>query len=457
MNKKHSVSRLGLQLIAAVVLSLTAGAVLFFLLTMASYRGISSVTMNPEHIARQEAASAERLQRYVTTHDIGLSQIKRLDEWSEEEKNVLITVYQGQEILYYNTDVVIGLPDSDTIVYDEAAVLQESSYDIVFRDGIAEVVLISFFDSRYYLWADFLNGMISIAVSLAILYACIRRKVRYIALLASELQILKGGDLNYPITVKGKDELSALAEEMDAMRRAIRERQQEKERAIQANQELVTAMSHDLRTPLTSLLGYVDILNLHKYQEGQQEKYLHAIGEKAWQIKQISDKLFEYFLVFRREREEIQLQTVNGIEFLGQVVEESLFDMESEGFQIERRTDEITCVLQIDVEAIRRVFGNIFSNLIKYADRSQPIQVSYGQQPDSLKVSFRNAVAGKEGKESSQIGLRTCEKIMEDHGGRFRYKQENGQFEVYVEFPVKIPKNYFENPSKYSPTERDIS
>lgn len=448
MNKKHSVSRLGLQLTAAVVLSLATGAALFFLLTMASYRGIGSVTMNPGHIARQEAASAERLQHYVTAHDIGLSQIRRLDEWSEEEKNVLITVYQGQDILYYNTDVVIGLPGSDgadrcsdktaddNIVYDEAAVPRESSYDIVFRDGTAEVVLVSFFDSRYYLWADFINGMISIAVSLAILYACIRRKVQYIALLASELQILKGGDLNYPITVKGRDELSALADEMDAMRRAIRERQQEKERAIRANQELVTAMSHDLRTPLTSLLGYVDILNLHKYQEGQQEKYLHAIGEKAWQIKQMSDKLFEYFLVFRREREEMQLQTVNGIEFLGQVVEESLFDMESEGFQIERETDEIDCVLQVDVEAVRRVFGNIFSNLIKYAERTQPIQVCYRQRADRLTVCFRNAVAEAERKESSQIGLHICEKIMEDHGGSFRCRQADGWFEVSVEFPV---------------------
>lgn len=425
LNKKHSVSRLGLQLIAAVVFSLAAGVALFFLLTMASYNVIGSFTMNPGHIARQEAASAERLQRYVTAYDIGLAQIKRLDEWAREETNVLMTVYQGKEILYYNTDVVIGLPD-----------YEESSYDIVFRDGIAEAVLICFFDSRYYLWADFVNGMLSIVTSLAILYTCIRQKVRYITLLASELQILKGGDLNYPVTVKGRDELTALAEEMDAMRRAIRERQQEKERAIQANQELVTAMSHDLRTPLTSLLGYVDILNLHKYQEGQQKKYLQAIGEKAWQIKQMSDKLFEYFLVFRKEREELNFQTVNGIEFLGQVVEESLFDMESEGFQIERKSDEVDCVLQVDVEAIRRVFGNIFSNLVKYADRSQPVWVCYEQQADRLAVSFRNAVAEADGKESSRIGLCTCEKIMEDHGGSFRCKQEEGRFEVQVEFPV---------------------
>lgn len=432
LNKKHLVSRLGLQLVAAVAGSLAAGVALFFLLTMAAYRGIGSIVMRPEHIAKQEADCAKRLQQYVTTHDISIGQIAQLDDWVTEEQNVLVTVYQGQDVLYYNSDVVIGQPGSDS-----ETDFREVSYDVRFRDGTAEVVLISFFDNRYYLWADIVNGTIAMIAALAVLYGFIRRKVRYITLLESELQILKGGDLNYPITVKGKDELSALAEEMDAMRLAILERQQEEEAAVRANQELVTAMSHDLRTPLTSLLGYVDILSLHKAPEGQQDQYLRAIGEKAWQIRQLSDKLFEYFLVFRKGREEMQFQTVNGMEFLGQIVEESLFDMESEGFQIVRRSDEIDCVLQTDIEEIRRVFGNIFSNLLKYADRSQPVQVCYEQQTDRLTVSFRNAVApGTDGRESNRIGLRTCEKIMEAHGGRFHCLQEDGCFEVRVEFPV---------------------
>lgn len=432
MNKKHSISRLGLQLVAAAVFSLAAGVALFFLLTMAAYRLIGSVVMRPEHIAKQEAGCAERLQQYVTTHDISIEQIAQLDGWVTEEQNVLVTVYQGQDVLYYNSDVVIGQPGSDSEVDS-----REVSYDIRFRNGTAEAVLISFFDNRYYLWTDLAGGMIAMIAALAVLYGFIRKKVWYITLLESELQILKGGDLSYPITVKGKDELSALAEEMDAMRLAILERQQEEEQAVRANQELVTAMSHDLRTPLTALLGYVDILSLHKEPEGQQDQYIRAIGEKAWQMKQLSDKLFEYFLVFRKGREEMQLQTVNGIEFLGQIVEESLFDMESEGFQIVRSSDEIDCVLQADVEEIRRVFGNIFSNLLKYADRSQPVQVCYEQETDRLTVSFRNAVApGTDGMESSRIGLRTCAKIMEAHGGRFRCIRDGGSFEVRVEFPV---------------------
>ena len=106
-----------------------------------------------------------------------------------------------------------------------------------------------------------------------ILYLLIRKKVKYIELLGKELEILKGGDLNYQITIRGNDELAALAGEMDSMRRAIRSRQEEEELAHLANRGIVTAMSHDLRTPLTALMGYLDILSIEE-APGKKQKYL---------------------------------------------------------------------------------------------------------------------------------------------------------------------------------------
>ena len=119
------------------------------------------------------------------------------------------------------------------------------------------------------------------------------------------------------------------------------------------------------------------------------------------------------------------------------MVEESLFDMESEGFFIERSSDEISCSLLVDIPSVRRVFGNIFSNLSKYADRSSPVQVSYRQTENCLTISFRNRAVGSAMKtESSGIGLKTCKRIMEAHGGEFRCVEENGMFETELTFPV---------------------
>ena len=75
------------------------------------------------------------------------------------------------------------------------------------------------------------------------------------------------------------------------------------ERAAQeANNQLITSMSHDIRTPLTSLIGYLDIISGHKYKNEQElQKYIGSCSDKAVQLKDLSDKLFQYFLVYNNE------------------------------------------------------------------------------------------------------------------------------------------------------------
>ena len=96
------------------------------------------------------------------------------------------------------------------------------AYRLQFADGTVEAVISYFFEAGYYTAVSAVNGIISVSAFMILLFLLIRRKVRYIALLEREIHILKGGDLDYSITVKGKDELASLAAEMDAMRLAVR-------------------------------------------------------------------------------------------------------------------------------------------------------------------------------------------------------------------------------------------
>lgn len=109
----------------------------------------------------------------------------------------------------------------------------------------------------------------------------INKKTSYIGVLEKEIKILEGGNLDYPITLKGKDELSSLAQSINEMRKSFIERLESEERARVANSELVTAMSHDLRTPLTALVGYLDIIEYKKYQDQEAlAKYIHNSRKK---------------------------------------------------------------------------------------------------------------------------------------------------------------------------------
>lgn len=458
LNRRFRVSKLGIELGLASLVAAVIGLVVYIGLNAVGYGILDRRLMREDILLAREEKCIESLQEYVSLNGLSSEDRDMLDEWAAERKNMIITLYKNKNMLYSNDKrvaVTIAYPEDGTTFHGENITegMEDEEdgrggeteipwvYRIRFSDGYVDAV-VSFYYEVYYYMVNALNSIIAVLAFMVLLLLFIHKKVKYIALLEQEIHILEGGDLNYNITVKGRDELTSLAAEIDAMRQAIRERQMQEEMARNANRDLVTAMSHDLRTPLTSLLGYVDILQMGRCEK--EEEYRHclaAVKNKAYQIKELSDKIFEYFIVYGKDEEELELSEVNGTEFLGQIVEESLFDMENEGFSVERICDEINCRLMTDIRLIRRVFDNIFSNLLKYADISRPVRVEYRQTKTRLLIRFTNYVAlDAERKESSCIGLKTCEKIMKCHQGVFRYSRDGELFTVELEFPAAAVK-----------------
>lgn len=457
MNRGKFPGRLGVQLALAAVFSLLAAGLLFLFLNWGAYLLIDRYGADGERVHKKEEAYAKSLQDYVTGRGLKISQAGELSGWLSRERYLFVAVYDKNKLIYSSdTRLMEEARETDPVKEEteqgggkmpereepEQAGAEEAesvpgAYVIRFEDGTVSAVLLYFAETAYYTVAEWVCGLISFLCFLVLLISFIRGKMNYIRKLEQELSILKGGDLNYAITVKGNDELASLAAELDEMRRAIKQRIEREEEARQANRELVTAMSHDLRTPLTSLLGYVDILNMGRFRDEEQKKRcLRSVGQKAYQIKELSDKLFGYFIVFGSGRETLKKEEVNGAEFLGQVVEESLFDLESEGFQIRRIAGEISCRLMVDMGLSRRVFGNVFSNLLKYGDRNGELLVEYRQNETELTVRLVNQIdRGTASKESSGIGLKTCGKIMEAHEGRFESGEKDGKFYTEVKFP----------------------
>lgn len=147
----------------------------------------------------REQACVERLQAYVTENGLSTNDGKMLDKWASGEKNLLITIYKDGRFRYSNdAKVMVMVPEMNE--WEDTSWL----YEVKFADRTAQAGVSYYAEYGYYAAASVLGGVISMAVFALMLVMLIRGKIRYIDLMEQEIQILKGGDLDYRITVKGR-------------------------------------------------------------------------------------------------------------------------------------------------------------------------------------------------------------------------------------------------------------
>ena len=314
-------------------------------------------------------------------------------------------------------------------------------YGITFADGVTLFASVeSYGYTKFYLFAYYLYLLFLLLLFLIPLLLIVRGKINYIKKLARELRILESGDLTYNMTEKGSDEIYQLAHGINQMRLSILEKQQQADANQIANQKLITSLSHDLRTPLTSVIGYLEILKQHKYKdETQLQEFLDKSSEKAFLMKDLSDKIFEYFLVSQRIYEEYHMEKIPVSDLIVGLLDNMVFDLENLGFLVEAPLDEGqysgTCLM--DVEFMQRVLNNILSNICKYADTSLPISVKASEHDNFFELRFTNGIVDADTEnESTGIGLKTCEKIMHEHGGRIVTQMQEHRFTTSILLPL---------------------
>ena len=436
--KKRSIwkNRLTLELLGMCAAALLIAIAAANLAQNIAVDWIYNVVYSDEKYEQDITDMLQSLQDYVQEEQVTEDNIKLLVNWVRKQKNVYVTFYR-------DIDELLGpfMANSGNEPYEVDTEYESLYYTVNLYDGTPmKVQLEVYVDNSYMYWADVAMYVTGGIVFLLLLLMMIHHKIRYINRLESELKVLGGGNLEYPITIKGNDEITSLAEGITALKNGFLEEQQMKAEAEKANMELVTAMSHDLRTPLTSLIGYLELLNMHRYEnEEQLQKYLEYCRKKAFQIKKVSDRLFEYFLVYGKEEKELQLQTIPCEEMAEDLCNGQFFDWQDRGGTIDCQIGELPGAVQVDSEYMQRVMDNLLSNLKKYGDPAYPLQIQIDERQDMLHILFKNHVLEQKNQiESTQIGLKTCRRIIENHGGTFAWRtdtQEN-TFTIEMELPL---------------------
>lgn len=434
---KRIAGSLSAQLFCGVLLSLLAAAVVFVPCFFLGDYILSRTVYGQPFMDQMADRQFEKLQKYVEQEKITEKNLHRLNSWCGRGDKVYLTLYQGDTVLYDCFSINGEVPDPAE--YGPEWENPEREYALTLSGGtVVRAFLYYYAGEVYYYWAVVFSGLIAFGVFSLCFVTFVHRKLRYVKRLKAELDILAGGELNYPVTVKGSDELGELATGIDQMRRSILTHQTAEEQMRSANSQLVTAMSHDLRTPLTSLLAYLELMDRGRYDS--EEQLRHFISQslnKAFQIRDMADKLFEYFLVYSSEWEPTELEPADADQVLQQFWGEYAFSLESKGFVVKTDFSPLNGTLQINLDLLRRAFDNLYSNLLKYADPAQPVKVSYCRKEDLLCLTLSNHISPHRNKrESTNIGLNTCQRVLQYHGGSFQTEEIDGQFWVIVVLPL---------------------
>lgn len=424
----------------ALLFSLLVFIVSFFVLEAVGESIINNYLSKSTFVEKRQQDAIDRFNTFVKNEQISTKDHERLSAWINKESYLNLYLFADKKLVYSSNNTEPA-PAMNEQLLTQIIPSKIPIMTITFADQDAEVYLVGYYEYQYSnLILLFCLSMAGILFVVSFLFL-INKKTSYIGVLEREIKILEGGNLDYAITVSGNDELSSLAQSVDEMRQSFRERLGSEENIRQANRELITTISHDLRTPLTILLGYMDIIQLNKYKTQEDLlQYIHNSREKAYQIKALTDKLFEYFTVASNsEEEEIEFETYEACALMDQLIEEQLFVLSNMDFEMDTKPEEGW--LEVNLVSIRRVFDNIFSNIQKYANTSQPIKISYYMEQSMFHLLVQNAVKQVDKKnDSNEIGLVSCQKMIQQLNGTLSVVNNEELFTLHITLPIMMKK-----------------
>lgn len=401
-----------LILFAAVVSGLS-----FFLLQTASNAWIEHYVESDAYTKRKSAVYAAKLVEYVDANQLASSDQEALTAWIKKQRNLILMVYKDGELrydsLFYSED------ETDYRIEVQSDYVQKHAIPVRFSDGMASVIIDGFFSNWYYNLAFTIELLTATAIFLGIVLLGIRRSLAYLRTINKEIHILEGGELDYAMTVRGHDELAMIAESIEELRKAFLDKLQTIETLQTESRSLVTEMSHDMRTPLTSLIMYLEFAKKDSAQLAP-ETSSHIVNayQKALQIKNQSDNLFAYFLLDKEQ--EAEPETLTAQEAIYDLVSDLGGVLQQEGFRFRMDGELPNVYITVNLEELGRVFDNLLSNLLKYADPREEVVLSLDYSQGRLELSLSNAIRSTDDAPSSTgLGEKIIAKLMARIHGEF--------------------------------------
>ncbi|OPJ59230.1 sensor histidine kinase [Clostridium oryzae] len=280
------------------------------------------------------------------------------------------------------------------------------------------------------------------------------KKIRYIREITTGIQEISSGNLEFKLVEKGNDEFTIMARNINSMSALLKDKIEDERRSEQTKNELITNVSHDLKTPLTTIIGYLTLVKDKNYDnEGTMNDYIDRAYSKSLRLKKLIEDLFEYTKISNGVIK-INKSNVNIVELMEQLLGEMSILAKQNDLSFEKNYSSNEIYADVDSDLMARAFENILSNSIKYSykELDSKIIVSIIQNKDNVLISFENqgdtipteilpllferfyrVDKSRNSKISgSGLGLAIAKNIVELHGGNISAESEANTVKISV-------------------------
>ncbi|GMQ56390.1 hypothetical protein AN1V17_07830 [Vallitalea sediminicola] len=432
--------RLKVEFIIALIISIIIATFGVVIIMELQDTYINNTFNNKYDKARNELSIVfDELEKYIIDNNIDEKSINEL--YAELEKYPKYNLYTE---VFDKNDIWVFLDQE----------YSDNAWPILFTQYVKTDNNIFVLNGNLKSLDDFFNiisiiiPIIFIIIFIMVLSFFIGRKQKYLINVANSLDILEGGDLNHQVSIKGNDEITYVARHINQMSSALKKRIEKEKFIEQSKNELIANISHDLRTPLTSITGYLTLLkDDYEKNEYVKQKYLDICLNKSTALSNLIEQLFEYVMLANGQMK-LNLVNINIATYIRQSIYEWETLLEEHNMEIYFHIEESDKDIAIDIDKFNRVIENLFKNLLKYADKDKKVELTARWIEDKYYIQLSNGI--KEGVnlsesdvfnrfftsdrtlESGGIGLAICKEIITMHKGEIDAVIDQDRFTIKI-------------------------
>lgn len=329
----------------------------------------------------------------------------------------------------------------------------------VFADLIMMAVAsyLNQFPSRYFF---LIPPGVFVVVFLLVFFVMIRNTIRYVKTIADGLIHLAKGDLNYRIRPTREDELGMVVRNINYMADQLQNMMVKERQIEKSKMELIAHISHDLRTPLTSIIGYVNLLKQEDDRtSAEYKRYVSNTYSKLQQLQKLIDDLFEYTRLTGGDVQ-LALKEIDLNDMMEQMIAE--YEPIARKYNLDIRKDWKAAPMPsyVNAEKLARAIDNLLMNALKFSIKPGEIIVGLAKREGQIVLTVENKGIPVTREQENQLfdrfykaeesrndqniptgsglGLSIARNIVELHGGRVGLEHRDGHYKFYIELPHAI-------------------